>query len=34
MYGGIHFRSSVEIGLDQGKKIGKLVTENLKMAHE
>ncbi len=34
MYGGIHFRSSVEIGLDQGKKIGKLVTENLIMAHE
>jgi len=24
----------VEIGLDQGKKIGKLVTENLKMTHE
>ena len=34
MYGGIHFRSSVEIGLDQGRNIGKLVTENLKMTHE
>lgn len=34
MYGGIHYRAAVEIGLEQGKKIGKLVSENLTMSHE
>lgn len=31
MYGGIHYRAAVEVGVGQGRKIGKLVTDNLKM---
>ena len=31
MYGGIHYRAAVEIGLDQGIKVGQLVTERLDM---
>ena len=31
MYGGIHYRSAVEIGVEQGRKIGKLVVNRLNM---
>ena len=31
MYGGIHYRSAVEVGVGQGRKIGELVTEKLTM---
>ena len=31
MYGGIHYRAAVEIGIGQGKKIGGLVNKRLKM---
>lgn len=31
MYGGIHYRSAVEVGIDQGRKIGALVDNRLKM---
>lgn len=31
MYGGIHYRSAVDIGLAQGKSIGQWVTQNVKM---
>ena len=31
MYGGIHYRSAVDIGLTQGKSIGQWVTHNVKM---
>lgn len=31
MYGGIHYRSAVEVGVGQGRKVGDLVVENLKM---
>jgi hypothetical protein len=32
MYGGIHFRAAVEVGVGQGRKIGELVTEKLTMS--
>ena len=31
MYGGIHYRSAVEVGLVQGRKVGNLVANNLTM---
>ncbi len=31
MYGGIHYRAAVEVGVGQGRKIGDLVTDNLTM---
>lgn len=31
MYGGIHYRAAVEVGVGQGRKIGDLVTNNLTM---
>lgn len=31
MYGGIHYRAAVEIGVGQGRKLGTFVVENLKM---
>lgn len=31
MYGGIHYRAAVDIGLDQGVQLGKFVVSNLKM---
>ncbi len=34
MYGGIHFRAAVEIGVDQGRKIGDLVTNKLIMLNK
>ncbi len=34
VYGGIHYRAAIEVGVGQGRKVGKLVTENLTMTHE
>ncbi|WP_443217586.1 vanadium-dependent haloperoxidase [Sediminicola sp. 1XM1-17] len=31
MYGGIHFRAAVEVGVKQGRDLGKYVVENLNM---
>jgi membrane-associated phospholipid phosphatase len=31
MYGGIHYRSAVEVGVGQGRKIGELVSKKLTM---
>ena len=31
MYGGIHYRAAVEVGVGQGRKVGELVTEKLTM---
>ena len=31
MYGGIHYRTAVEVGVGQGRKIGELVTDKLTM---
>ena len=31
MYGGIHYRAAVELGIGQGKKVGNLVNDRLKM---
>jgi len=31
MYGGIHYRSAVELGVGQGKKVGSLVIDELRM---
>jgi len=31
MYGGIHYRTAVEEGVGQGRKVGELVTEKLTM---
>ena len=31
MYGGIHYRAAVEVGVGQGRKIGELVTDKLTM---
>ena len=31
MYGGIHYRAAVEVGIDQGKKLGTYMVNNLKM---
>ncbi|HMC00016.1 MAG TPA: vanadium-dependent haloperoxidase [Flavobacteriaceae bacterium] len=31
MYGGIHYRAAVEVGIGQGKKVGNLVVDKLKM---
>lgn len=31
MYGGIHYRAAIEIGIDQGIKVGRLVNEQLHM---
>jgi hypothetical protein len=33
MYGGIHYRAAVEIGIKQGRDLGKYVVENLNMAN-
>jgi len=32
MYGGIHYRAAVEIGVKQGRDLGKFVIDNLKMS--
>lgn len=31
MYGGIHYRAAVEVGVKQGRNLGKFVVENLEM---
>ena len=31
LYGGIHYRSAIEVGLDQGQRIGNFVVSKLKM---
>ena len=31
MYGGIHYRAAVEVGIGQGQKVGSLVADSLKM---
>ncbi|MEM7483680.1 MAG: vanadium-dependent haloperoxidase [Bacteroidota bacterium] len=31
MYGGIHYRAAVDIGVDQGRRLGKFVVDNLNM---
>ncbi|AKA34692.1 phosphatidic acid phosphatase [Flagellimonas lutaonensis] len=34
MYGGIHYRAAVEVGVKQGRDLGKFVVNNLKMKNE
>ncbi|WP_281541414.1 vanadium-dependent haloperoxidase [Maribacter aestuarii] len=34
MYGGIHYRAAVEVGVGQGRKIGKLLLQKVKMLNE
>lgn len=34
MYGGIHYRSAVEVGVDQGKDLGAFVVDKLQMLEE
>jgi len=34
MYGGIHYRAAVEVGVKQGRDLGKFVTGNLKMTKD
>lgn len=31
MYGGIHYRAAVEVGIDQGRNVGNLFLQNIKM---
>lgn len=31
MYGGIHYRAAVEVGVDQGRKVGNLILQKVKM---
>ena len=33
MYGGIHYRAAVDVGVKQGRDLGKFVVDNLKMAN-
>lgn len=33
MYGGIHYRAAVEIGVNQGRKLGQFVIDNLSMTN-
>lgn len=34
MYGGIHYRTAVELGVSQGRKVGELVLNKLTMLHK
>lgn len=34
MYGGIHYRAAVEVGVKQGRDLGKFVLDNLKMTKD
>jgi len=34
MYGGIHYRVAIEVGLTQGRDLGKFIVDNLKMVEE
>jgi len=31
LYGGIHYRAAIDVGVEQGRNVGKLVVENVKM---
>jgi hypothetical protein len=31
MYGGIHYRAAVEVGVKQGRDLGEFIVENLNM---
>lgn len=33
LYGGIHYRAAIEVGLDQGQSLGNFVVENLSMTN-
>jgi membrane-associated phospholipid phosphatase len=33
MYGGIHYRAAVEVGVDQGQSLGKLVVSKLNITN-
>ncbi len=34
MYGGIHYRAAIEVGIDQGRDLGAFIVDKLKMAKE
>ena len=34
MYGGIHYRAAVEVGVKQGRDLGSFVIKNLKMGND
>ncbi|MBQ4912998.1 vanadium-dependent haloperoxidase [Maribacter sp. MMG018] len=34
MYGGIHYRSAVEVGVDQGKNVGNYLNQKIKMLND
>jgi len=34
MFGGIHYRAAVEVGVAQGRKIGDLLNSKIKMAEK
>lgn len=34
IYGGIHYRAAIEVGLDQGRDLGKFVIENIDMVNK
>jgi hypothetical protein len=34
IYGGIHYRAAIEVGLDQGRDLGKFVVENMDMINK
>ncbi len=34
IYGGIHYRAAIEVGLDQGRDLGKFVVENIDMINK
>jgi hypothetical protein len=34
IYGGIHYRVAIEVGLDQGRDLGKFVVENVDMINK
>jgi hypothetical protein len=31
LYGGIHYRPAIEYGVDQGRKVGNFIVENVKL---
>ncbi|WP_394802450.1 vanadium-dependent haloperoxidase [Aquimarina acroporae] len=33
LYGGIHYRAAIDLGLEQGRSLGKFVVQNLKMTN-
>ncbi len=34
MYGGIHYRAAVEVGVSQGRNLGAYIVDNLNMTVE